>query len=133
MKTLISISTILVILLSTSANFKGQVSTDQFTFCTSNFEEVTTEGISVTSSIGQPFFTTLSGTTVGFTQGFQQPGYLNCPGDFDNNGVINITDLLIFNTVFSTNNLNSDMNGDGFVGVTDLIVFITLIGTTCSL
>jgi hypothetical protein len=133
MKTLISISTLLFLIVSTSGDSIGQLSTDQFTFCTSNFEGTTAQGVLITSSIGQPFFTTLSGTTVGLTQGFQQPGYLNCPGDFDNNGVINVTDLLIFNTVFSSNNLNSDMNGDGFVGVTDLIIFITLIGTSCSL
>lgn len=128
----VNISTTFIIVLLFGVHVQAQVSVEQKVFCTSNFEGTTINNISFTSSIGQPFYTTLSGTNAGFTQGFQQPGYLNCPGDFDNNGVINVTDLLIFNTTFSTINLNTDMNGDGFVGVTDLIVFITLIGTFCS-
>jgi hypothetical protein len=127
----VNISTIFSLLLFWAGTSVAQISIEQRVVCTSNFEG-TTNGIHFMSSIGQPFYTTLSGSTAGFTQGFQQPGYLNCPGDFDNNGIVNITDLLIFNTVFSTNNLNADMNGDGFIGVTDLIMFITLIGTSCS-
>jgi hypothetical protein len=127
-----TIFSILVLIFLSATSLKAQISAEQHVFCVAGMESLSSENILFTSTIGQPFFTTLSGSNSGFTQGFQQPGYLNCPGDYDNNGVINVTDLLIFNTTFSTSNLNTDMNGDGFVGVTDLIIFITLIGTSCS-
>ena len=128
----IAISTLLILMIFSSTITRAQISTEQRVICTANMEGITSGNILIKSSIGQPFFTTLSATNVGLTQGFHQPDYLNCPGDFDNNGVVNVTDLLIFNTTFSTFSLNTDMNGDGFIGVTDLILFISSIGTFCS-
>jgi len=131
LKHLLDISTfILFLILSSSAI--SQVTIERQYIGTSSFQGELGGNISISSSIGQPFFTTITSGSKGLTQGFEQPSFRDCEGDFDNNGVVNITDLLIFISSFSSYNPSIDMNGDGFVGVTDLIIFITLLGTSCS-
>ena len=55
------------------------------------------------------------------------------PGDVDESGVINITDVtLLINAVLNDNysNINvanSDMNGDGLINITDVTQLITLV------
>jgi hypothetical protein len=109
-----------------------QIRLDPVVLSSSGSQGTMSDGTLIMWTVGQPVYTTLQTSGVSLTQGFHQPGFLNCPGDLDNNGIINTTDLLIFITFFGTSNVNADLNGDGFVAVTDLIVFITLIGTGCN-
>ena len=60
-----------------------------------------------------------------------------CPGDFDNNGMINIPDFLLFVDVFGTStgdatyNALMDMDDNGMVGIPDFLLFVDVFGTTC--
>ncbi len=60
-----------------------------------------------------------------------------CPGDFDNNGVVDVSDFLLFIGVFGTSsgdatyNALMDMNSSGSIDVGDFLLFIALFGTTC--
>ena len=60
-----------------------------------------------------------------------------CPGDFDDNGMINVPDFLLFVGVFGTSagdanyNARMDMDGNGMVGVPDFLLFVKVFGTTC--
>ncbi|MBL0315738.1 MAG: hypothetical protein IPP69_08150 [Flavobacteriales bacterium] len=52
------------------------------------------------------------------------------PGDFDCDGIVGVTDLVIFNgQMFCTSNCFADLNGDGVVSIPDLISFFGLFGT----
>jgi|GEM_PF-799069 len=57
-----------------------------------------------------------------------------CPGDFDHNGVVNVSDLLIFTGAFTCTSAcgEPDMDGNGSVNVADLLFFISQFGTSCS-
>ena len=65
------------------------------------------------------------------------PTSAQCPGDFDNNGMVNIADFLSFSGVFGTSsgdaNYNAlmDMDGDGMIDIFDLLSFATVFDTTC--
>ena len=60
-----------------------------------------------------------------------------CPGDFDNNGMVNIPDFLLFVKVFGTSsgdatyNALMDMDGSGVVDIPDFLLFVGVFGTTC--
>ena len=60
-----------------------------------------------------------------------------CPGDFDDNGMVNIADFLLFVGVFGTSsddaNYNAlmDMDGNGEIGIADFLSFVGVFGTTC--
>jgi hypothetical protein len=56
-----------------------------------------------------------------------------CQGDFDNNGVINTSDLLLFMGLFGCLSGCSpyDVTGDGLVNTSDLLLFMGLYGTDC--
>ena len=62
-----------------------------------------------------------------------------CPGDFDNNGMINIPDFLLFVDVFGTStgdatyNALMDMDDNGMVGIPDFLLFVDVFGTTCEI
>lgn len=50
-----------------------------------------------------------------------------CPGDSNNDGLVNVGDLLLLLSAFGTNNpdgLDVDFNGDGFVDTIDLLVIL---------
>ena len=59
------------------------------------------------------------------------------PGDFDDNGMVNIADFLLFTGVFGTSsgdaNYNAlmDMDGNGKIGISDFLSFVGVFGTTC--
>jgi hypothetical protein len=56
----------------------------------------------------------------------------NCAGDFDGNGVINVSDLLLFSAYYGcTSNCLGDLDGNGLVNVIDLLIFNTIFGTSC--
>ena len=58
----------------------------------------------------------------------------NCPADFNNDSVINITDLIVFLANFGEcdgGSCTGDFNDDGSVGSGDLITFLTYFGTDC--
>ena len=55
-----------------------------------------------------------------------------CPGDFNENGVIGIFDLLYLLAQFGcTSDCTADLTGDGEVNSQDLLAFLPLFGTTC--
>ena len=60
-----------------------------------------------------------------------------CPGDFDDNGMVNIADFLLFASVFGTSsgdaNYNAlmDMDGNRMVNLADFLLFASAFGTTC--
>jgi hypothetical protein len=57
---------------------------------------------------------------------------VGCPGDFDRNGSINVSDLLIFLAGFGTSgDCTVDLNGDFNVNISDLLLFLTVFGNTC--
>jgi hypothetical protein len=56
----------------------------------------------------------------------------SCPGDFDNNGLINTADLLsIVGEYGCLSDCLTDMNGDDFVNTGDLLLFLGVFGTSC--
>lgn len=56
----------------------------------------------------------------------------SCPGDFNNDGLINAVDLLIFLGDYGClQNCIADMNGDGLNNATDLLIFLGVYGTIC--
>ena len=73
----------------------------------------------------------VSSAVISFEQAVQ------CPGDFDKNGMINIPDFLLFVKVFGTSsgdatfNALMDMDGNGAVGIPDFLLFVKVFGTTC--
>jgi hypothetical protein len=55
-----------------------------------------------------------------------------CLGDFDNDGVITTSDLLILLANFGcVNNCNGDLNGDALVNTADMLIFLTVFGSAC--
>jgi hypothetical protein len=56
-----------------------------------------------------------------------------CPGDFNDDNVVNVTDLLIFMSAYGcpSNCGIQDISGDDVVNVTDLLIFMSAYGSTC--
>jgi hypothetical protein len=53
-------------------------------------------------------------------------------GDFDCNGIVNVSDLAYLITSFGcVNSCLADLDNDGLVGVVDQAVFMSLFGMTC--
>ena len=57
-----------------------------------------------------------------------------CPGDFDNNNMVNINDLLMVLELFGcdTGDCIIDMNDDGDTTIVDLGLFLSFFGSTCN-
>ncbi|MDZ4824173.1 MAG: hypothetical protein SH856_11995, partial [Flavobacteriales bacterium] len=57
----------------------------------------------------------------------------DCPGDFDDNGAVNVGDLLIFTSEFGCTSgcVDTDMDGNGAVNVADLLIFTSVFGNVC--
>ena len=60
-----------------------------------------------------------------------------CPGDFDADGMVNLSDFLAFAEVYGTSssdanyNARMDMDGSGRIDLSDFLAFAPLFGTTC--
>jgi len=60
-----------------------------------------------------------------------------CPGDFDDNGIVNMADFLLFGEVFGTRsgdaayNALMDMDSSGGIDVADFLLFVDVFDTTC--
>jgi hypothetical protein len=55
-----------------------------------------------------------------------------CLGDFNNDGLINVTDLLMLLGDFGCqSNCFTDMNGDDIVNAGDMLAFLSLFNSTC--
>lgn len=56
----------------------------------------------------------------------------DCPGDFNNDGIINTADLLLFIAGFGcSSGCIADLNGDDVVNTSDLLLFIAVFGNLC--
>jgi hypothetical protein len=54
-------------------------------------------------------------------------------GDFDDDGMVGATDLLIFLQQYACQSgCVADMDGDGAVTTADLLLFLVVFGTVCS-
>jgi Dockerin type I domain len=58
---------------------------------------------------------------------------VSCPADFNNDNVVNTTDLLLFISYYGciSSCALGDLNNDGFVNTTDLLLFISAYGSDC--
>ncbi|MCY3870895.1 MAG: leucine-rich repeat domain-containing protein [Gemmatimonadetes bacterium] len=60
-----------------------------------------------------------------------------CPGDFDDNGIVNMADFLLIGEVFGTRsgdaayNALMDMDSSGGIDVADFLLFVDVFDTTC--
>ena len=60
-----------------------------------------------------------------------------CPGNFDNNEMVNMADFVLFSDVFGTRssdvryNALMDMDGSGAIDVADFLLFVKVFNTTC--
>ena len=60
-----------------------------------------------------------------------------CPGDFDDNGMVNMADFVLFGEVFGTRssdaryNVLMDMDSSGGIDVADFLLFVDVFDTTC--
>jgi len=62
----------------------------------------------------------------------EDPDSSNCLGDFDNNGFIGVSDLLLLLPSFGcTVNCAADLDNDNQVATSDLLIFLTLYGDIC--
>jgi hypothetical protein len=56
----------------------------------------------------------------------------DCPGDFDNDGLVSTSDLLLLLANFGCqNDCETDLDGDGNVATGDLLIFLANFGVTC--
>lgn len=56
---------------------------------------------------------------------------LGCFGDFNNNGLVDYSDLSFFLSVFGGSNPQADSNGDGSIDFADLSAFLAAYGALC--
>ena len=60
-----------------------------------------------------------------------------CPGDFDDNGMVNMADFVLFGIVFGTRSSDAgynalmDMDSNGTIDAADFLLFVNVFGTTC--
>ncbi len=60
-----------------------------------------------------------------------------CPGDFDDNGIVNMADFMLFEGVFGTRSSDAaynalmDMDSSGGIDVADFMLFVDVFDTTC--
>lgn len=60
------------------------------------------------------------------------PNPCPCPGDFNNDGVIDTADLLVFLGNYGcAGECLGDFTGDGITGTGDLLIFLSVFGTLC--
>lgn len=57
------------------------------------------------------------------TLGGSNPFVLEAPGDYDQNGVVEQNDYVVWSALYGTNNASADGNGDGFVDAADYTIW----------
>lgn len=73
------------------------------------------------------------GTTHSFCIEALDPPVQECMGDFDNDGLVASSDLVILLANFQcTGTCVADLNGDDAVNVSDVLIFLSLFGTNCN-
>ncbi len=80
----------------------------------------------VRGAAGQPAVDTLTGDDWTILGGSIGPLEDTCLGDLDGSGIVDITDLLDFLSVYGT--ADADLNGDGLGDVNDLLVLLAAFG-----
>lgn len=83
----------------------------------------------ISGTIGQPDAGTMSGGDFtlagGFWSGSTEPSTPTCLGDINNDGAVDVSDLLVLLGAWgSCPDCSSDLNGDGVVDVSDLLVLL---------
>ena len=64
--------------------------------------------------------------------GFDCDGNVTCPEDVNNNGVIDVGDVLaVLGDFGCTSSCESDVNGDGVVTVVDILLLLSSFGQAC--
>lgn len=122
----------LVILFTLSLSaVNAQYSTPELISTTGGGAIVETLDLDIAWTMGESVILTLEGSANTLTNGFHQTDAF-CAGDFNFDGFINTSDLLIFLTLFGcTENCLADLNNDTAVNTTDLLVFLSIFGTSC--
>jgi hypothetical protein len=60
------------------------------------------------------------------------PGLVGCAGDFNNDGMIDVMDLLMITSEVGCNNgCGCDLNEDGLITISDFLAFMPKFGTSC--
>ena len=61
-----------------------------------------------------------------------EPTTPQCAGDFDNDGIVAASDLLLLLAEFGcASSCSADLSGDGQTNVSDVLLFLSLFGTVC--
>ena len=82
-------------------------------------------------TMGEGVIMTLDSPSNELTCGFHQSDQI-CNGDFNFDGVINTSDMLIFLTAFECEGVCiADFDMSGQVNTSDLLVFLTVFGNSC--
>ena len=55
----------------------------------------------------------------------------DCPADINDDGIVDVTDVLVVIAVYGSTNSLGDVNNDGFVNVTDLLIVLESYGADC--
>lgn len=126
--------TLALVMLIASTKLHAQVELGQQVVSSFNMLAQDSQGISYSICVGQPEYTTETGTAKLVCQGFEQADRQFCPGDFTNDGVINTNDLLLMLALFGClTGTCDDINQDGVFNVIDLLLFMALMGTSCDI
>lgn len=89
----------------------------------------------LSGTIGQPDAAVSTGGDYTLAGGFWAAATVDCPGDINGDGVVNLTDLAILLSNFGVGTgatrSNGDLNGDGAVNITDLAILLAAFGSSC--
>lgn len=64
---------------------------------------------------------------------FNPSGAISCPGDMNRDGIMDLTDLMMFITAFTGGSMDADMNGDGMLDLQDVMAFVTASHNGCGI
>lgn len=94
---------------------------------------VVAPGIQLDYTVGELVISTAAADGIMLTQGFHQPMLSICLGDFNNDGLINLPDLLMMLSEYGClSNCGTDLSDDGQVTIDDLLSFLSMFGNSCN-